>query len=393
MTKVVFYSNYLNHHQLGFCKKLNELTNHSFKFVSQKAISEKRISFGYHNISNDYDFVVKTYEDQKYLKEAYDLSTEAEYVLFGSSNTNYLKERSRNNQLIIKYSERLFKCKLNPYTWLKAFRRVYINHTKYRNKEQYMLCSGSYAAYDFNRFGAYKNKTYKWAYFPTTNLYDIDSLFEKKNKGKIILLWAGRLLGWKHPELAIEISRLLKEDGYDFTLNLIGNGEKEEELKSLIKKYGLDSNVRLLGSMHPEEVREKMEEANIFLFTSDMQEGWGAVLNEAMNSGCACVSSHAIGSAGFLIKHKENGLIYKNGDINNLYENVKLLMNNPEYREKIGKNAYKTISEMWNAEEAAKRFLVLCDCLKNKNETPYTEGPCSRAVSISDKEMYNYLVK
>jgi hypothetical protein len=37
--------------------------------------------------------------------------------------------------------------------------------------------------------------------------------------------------------------------------------------------------------MPPEEVRVHMEQSNIYLFTSDFGEGWGAVLNEAMNSG------------------------------------------------------------------------------------------------------------
>ena len=50
-----------------------------------------------------------------------------------------------------------------------------------------------------------------------------------------------------------------------------------------------------------------------------MQEGWGAVLNEAMNSGCACIASHAIGSAGFLIEHGENGFVYRDGDMDDFY--------------------------------------------------------------------------
>ena len=49
-----------------------------------------------------------------------------------------------------------------------------------------------------------------------------------------------------------------------------------------------------------------MEKSEIFLFTSDKGEGWGAVLNESMNSACAVVASHAIGSVPFLLKDGEN---------------------------------------------------------------------------------------
>ena len=392
MSEVVFFSNYLNHHQLSFCEELVMLTDNNFYFVAQKAISEKRIAFGYQNITEKYPFVVKTYKSEAELKKAYGLAIEADYVLFGSSNTDYLAERLKNNQLTLKYSERLFKKKLGFIETLKGYRRVYINHTRYKRRNLYMLCASAYAAYDFNRFGAYRNKTFKWAYFPTTKHYDIDELIRnKENSGKIKLLWAGRLIEWKHPECCIEVARRLKEDNIDYELNIVGNGVMEAELKALIDKYELGECVHMLGSMPPDDVRRKMEEANIFLFTSNMQEGWGAVLNEAMNSGCACIASHAIGSAGFLIEHGENGFVYRDDDMDDLYEKVRKLVDNTEIRLKIYINAYKTITELWNAEEAARRFLILCECLENGKDTPFVTGPCSRAVSIGDDKMYEYL--
>lgn len=390
MSKVTFFSNYLNHHQLSFCKKLVELTNNNFKFVSQKAISEKRISFGYQNISNDYDFVVKTYENDEQLQKAYQFAIDSDYVLFGSSNVDYLRERLNQNKITFKYSERMFKKDLSIIEYIKGFRRVYINHTKYRNKNLYMLCSGSYAAYDFNRFGAYKNKTYKWGYFPEFIKHDVDDLISVKKKNSIV--WAGRLIDWKHPDLAIELARKLKESDFDFSMKIIGNGEMEDQLKQSIKDYGLEEKVLMMGSMHPEEVRRYMEESEIFLFTSDKQEGWGAVLNEAMNSACACIASHSIGSTGFLLKHKENGYIYKENDLDELYSAVTHYLSNDEDRIMVSKNAYKTISETWNAEVAAERFIKLNECLLNGQDTPYIDGPCSKALCIKENDMYNYLV-
>jgi glycosyltransferase involved in cell wall biosynthesis len=45
----------------------------------------------------------------------------------------------------------------------------------------------------------------------------------------------------------------------------------------------------------------------VFIFTSDRNEGWGAVLNEAMGSGCAVVAADLIGSVPYLIEHKKMG--------------------------------------------------------------------------------------
>ena len=82
----------------------------------------------------------------------------------------------------------------------------------------------------------------------------------------------------------------------------------------MIRSKGVEDCVEMLGAMSPDEVRAYMERADVFLFTSDFNEGWGAVLNESMNSGCAVVASHAIGSVPFLIKDGVNGLIYENGN-------------------------------------------------------------------------------
>ena len=48
-----------------------------------------------------------------------------------------------------------------------------------------------------------------------------------------------------------------------------------------------------MGALKPADVRKEMERADIFLFTSDYKEGWGAVLNEAMNARCAIVAVHS----------------------------------------------------------------------------------------------------
>ena len=142
----------------------------------------------------------------------------------------------------------------------------------------------------------------------------------------------------------------------------------------------------MLGTMPPEKVREYMELSEIFLFTSDRQEGWGAVLNEAMNSGCAVVASHAIGSVPFLLKNGDNGLIYRSGDINDLYEKVKYLLDNQATRAKLGINAYKTLCNKWNAENAAERFVKLSKALLDgKREADlFGEGICSGAEILDD---------
>ncbi|MBQ9082433.1 MAG: glycosyltransferase, partial [Clostridia bacterium] len=233
-------------------------------------------------------------------------------------------------------------------------------------------------AADYNLHGAFLGKSSKWGYFPETKHYDIDVLMAQKRPTRI--LWCGRFLDWKHPEQAIAVAARLKAAGYAFELELIGSGALEQTLRQQIADGGLSDCVRLTGALSPDEVRTRMETAGIYLFTSDFHEGWGAVLNEAMNSGCAVAASHAIGAVPFLVKPGENGQIYRSGDTDALYRKVKFLLDHPETQQMLGRNAYDTIVRLWNAETAAERLLRLTEELRKHGRCDlYTDGPCSRA--------------
>jgi len=115
------------------------------------------------------------------------------------------------------------------------------------------------------------------------------------------------------------------------------------------------------------------------------------VLNEAMNSGCAVVASHAIGSVPFLMKDGENGLIYESGNVDMLYEKVKYLLDKPEEQIRLGTAAYHTIADLWNAEVAAERFVELSKHILAGEKHPdlYKDGPCSKAEIIKDNWIMN----
>ena len=194
----------------------------------------------------------------------------------------------------------------------------------------------------------------------------------------------GRLIDWKHPELAVLVAKKLKSMDYNFDLNIIGTGKMFNKLSSLIDKYNLNDCVHLLGSKNSEDVRTYMESSEIFLFTSDRGEGWGAVLNEAMNSGCAVVAGNMIGSAPYLIDNSRNGLIYEDKNVNDLFNKVKYLMDNEKKRKAMAQNAYYTIVNMWNADVAAKRLIqLITDINEKKAEINFKNGPCSRAEIVN----------
>ena len=374
---VTFFSNFLLHHQTPFCEAMVKKLGKYFKFVATQPIPQERLDMGYRDLSHETDYAVNSYEDEASYREAMRLGAESDVVIIGDAPDCFVEERLKENKLTFRYWERFFKEGKWKILDPRVFRLHYRLSMRYRKKNLHMLCASAYTAPDCRFIHAYPGKTYRWGYFPAVKTYDsIDGILQSKKRNNI--LWAGRFLGWKHPEAPLSVAKKLRAEGYDFQMNFIGSGELEGKIRAYVEKNNLSDRVHLLGTMSPEEVRRHMEESEIFLFTSDRNEGWGAVLNESMNSGCAVVASGAIGSVPYLIRNGENGYIYKSGNQNDLYQKVKYLLDHPEKREELGRAAYKTLAEVWNADTAAERFLELVAAIQNGKASPFADGPCSK---------------
>lgn len=375
---LIFVTNMLNHHQYALCEAFGEQFD-DFKLVT----TEKTQGIGYQT-AKDAEFVFH-YENSENRGDIEEIILNADIVIFGACPNELIEMRMKENKLSFLYSERFFKKGVWRRFIPKTRKAVYERITRYKNNEMYVLCASAYLPYDLKLIGFPIEKCFKWGYFPATNKYDADALINNKSCGKIKLLWVGRMLDLKHPDDAVKLAKKLKKSGIDFELNLLGDGALTESLKSTVKNNGLNDCVHLLGSKSIEEVGRYMEEASIFLFTSDRNEGWGAVLNEAMNSGCAVVASHAIGSVPFLINDGKNGLIYRSGDIEDLYKKVKYLIDNKEKTSELGKNAYYAITDLWNAETAAERFKQLVQVINAGGaDDLFNDGPCSKAEVLKD---------
>lgn len=380
---IVFLTNYLNLHQLMFANRMYELLGENFRFIATTPMTEERKRLGFVELNNKYPYVVRTYENEIQKQLAEKLIDGCDALVVGSVDDAMWRERAKNGKLTIRYSERFFKTGVNLHNFLSAL----IHLRRYqRYSALYFLCNSAFTPFDVNLFSNYKRRTFKWGYFPETIEYDLEELISKKAIARRIqLLWVGRLIDWKHPEEAVKVAVELKKRQYEFDMKIVGDGPMFCGLNEMIKEKGIDDCVHLCGAMPPEQVRKCMESASIFLFTSDRNEGWGAVLNEAMNSGCAVVTSHSIGSVPFLISENENGLIYENGNIEALIDRVVKLIDNKEFRKTISKKAYYTIHDLWNGKVAAERLIRLIEQLGNGDvNSIYSEGPCSIAEVIKD---------
>lgn len=377
---IVFFTNYINHHQVCWLDELYNLTNGDFICVLSTEVSAERRVLGYKEIDRPY--LLQTLKSKENTQKAFLLACEADIAIFGASSLPYQVERMKLGKLSFEVGERWLKRGLLNLLSPRLLKNMWYYHTLFHNKQIYKLCSSAYATNDQYLMQSYKNRCYKWAYFTNVEECDIDAIIAKKSNRKIKILWCARYLWWKHPEMAIYLAKRLKDAGYEFELNMFGVGELYDKMSELCNKLGVDDVVCMKGSVPNEQMVEEMRGHNIFLFTSDKHEGWGAVLNEAMSSGCAVVASNEIGSVPFLVKDGKNGLIFKSKNLDSLYEKVVLLLNNNELIGEFGKKAYYTMLNEWSPKVAAKNILQLINDLQNGKDTSIIEGPCSKALPI-----------
>ena len=108
-------------------------TNGRFCFVATEPISQERLNIGFIDKSNDFPFVLKSYENDESYKTALKLGLESDVVIMGDAPDEFIKERLKQNKLTFRYYERFFKEGrwriLDP----RVLRAHYKQDFKYRN--------------------------------------------------------------------------------------------------------------------------------------------------------------------------------------------------------------------------------------------------------------------
>lgn len=377
--KLVFFWNYLNHHQVCIADALYDLLGENFVFVATLPKDERELKGGLDYSLRPYCILAAESPD-KHLK-ALEYARIADVCVFGACSQEYAVERAKQKicGLAFECGERWLKRGwLN--VWSPVLRGWWFNYIRYyRKRSFYKLCSSAFTSQDDIKLGCYCGKHYKWGYF--TSVEDpFKGSSKRENNGIIRLLWCSRFIEWKHPELAIECTKRLIDSGYRILLDMYGDGPLRVEQENRVKNNGLSEIVFFHGNVPNSEIQQAMAYSDIFLFTSDRQEGWGAVANEAMAAGCCLVGSNEIGAVPYLIKTGYNGLIFESKSSSDLFEKVKILIDNPEKRSEMAMHGMETMNNLWSASNAAKSLLTLIDDLQNNRNTSIMEGPCSIAL-------------
>lgn len=384
--KLVFYSLVLNHHQACIADEFFNLLGDDYAFVETAECHDSKGG------AADYSkrpYLVKAWSSRTEYAKAMQMALKADVCVFsGYEALPFERARMKRGLLSFDMGERMLKRGWLNLASPRILKMVMAYHLGgWSKKPIYKLCCSAFGKGDQYKLHSFRKRCYKWGYFIDVPTVVSDGMFVV-NKSCVKFMWCARFLKLKHPELIIKMAQNLKREGYGFHLDIYGdegNAAPSEEvytrndLEHLTEEYGVKDVVTFYGNKPNDVIIKAMQEHDVFLFTSDQREGWGAVVNESMANGCAVISSNVIGSTGYLVKDGRTGFSFNNLNSDSLTENAKWLIEHPAELEQMKKQAYAQMRDVWSPRKAAEALLKLIDDLKNGRETSIVTGPCSKA--------------
>lgn len=354
---LVFISTFVSPHTMPFGIALTQYYD-QVVFINTMALTEEREKMGY-DIADPRVTVRNLCDDPQGCAELID---RAKDVILAGADFYLIAQRIKDGKRVFITHERILKKGavklLDPRTWriAKFCRSV-------RNKQVYLLAIGDNAAKDFRLLGFDSQKIYRFGYFPQVNSYKPEQLHKSGDKCRI--LWVGRFVDFKRPLMALKAFRNMDDS---FALTMAGSGALQSKAEAYAKKHGITAT--FLGNIPAGEVETQMLESHILLSTSHKGEGWGAVINEGMNRGCAVVCAREIGCAGTLAT-EENAVLFNTYSVRSLRS---ALREAALRQQELGQKGYDTVTREFNAEVAAQRFALLAE----NGISSWATGLCSK---------------
>lgn len=152
--------------------------------------------------------------------------------------------------------------------------------------------------------------------------------------GTPLLLAIGRLVEKKGFPILIEACRILRERGYDFRCEIIGDGDQATVLAQQVAAAGLEGIVALPGIMSTEAVARRLSDATLMVLPCVVGhdgnvDALPTVLLEAMASGVAVVSTRLSGIPE-IVADGETGLLVPPGEAQPLANAMAALLDDPQ---------------------------------------------------------------
>ena len=145
-----------------------------------------------------------------------------------------------------------------------------------------------------------------------------------------------RLEVHKDQPTLIRAVALLRDQGLETEVWLIGEGSHRPQIESLIDELGLAERVRLLGSRR--NIPELLSQLDLFVFSARPDEGFGIALAEAMAAGVPVVASD-VGACREVLDGGRCGLLVEPANPDAMAEGIRVLLGDPQRAQELALSA------------------------------------------------------
>ena len=160
--------------------------------------------------------------------------------------------------------------------------------------------------------------------------------FARWRDGTPNVLFIGRFESRKGLMVLLKAYRVLRRDGYDCRLLVVGVGPQERDARRYIATRRLQG-VEFLGRVSEADKARAFATADVFVSPATGQESFGIVLLEAMAAGKAIVCSDIHGYKG-VVRRGEQALLVPPKDTDALAGAIGQLLRNPAMRTRMGES-------------------------------------------------------
>jgi glycosyltransferase involved in cell wall biosynthesis len=149
---------------------------------------------------------------------------------------------------------------------------------------------------------------------------------------RFLVGWIGRMTGVKRGADVLRAFRLLRDQGVDATLCMVGDGPEREQLEALASNLGLMHDCLFAG--YQEDVGPFFAAFDAFLLPS-ANEGTPVTAIESIASGCPVVATR-VGGVPDVVEEGVDGFMVEPGDLEAIADRLGRLAADPELRARMG---------------------------------------------------------
>jgi len=242
----------------------------------------------------------------------------------------------------------------------RLLRRVIL--TPFNTSKYYFLAMGAGAESDYRKIGMSRWNYRQFLFTVQTNPKPTESIVTAKD-GVRKIVFSGSLTHRKGVDLLMKAVSLISKEKTPYHLTILGDGPMRQQLEIMTVELGIHDSVSFIGAKPIDEVRDILLQQDLLVLPSRF-DGWGAVVNEAMECSLAVITSDQVGARRPLIVEGHNGYVFKSDSYFDLHKKIQLAISDLQELTQMKTNSRKHI-EKYSCHSVARDFLNFCDALNS----------------------------